>query len=49
MEAWTGLILLSIGTGECGNEPSGLKNMVNFLSSLGLISFSGRTLLHGVR
>jgi hypothetical protein len=31
------------GCYECGDEPLG-----NFLSSLGHIGFSGRTLLHGV-
>jgi hypothetical protein len=37
--AWTGLIWLRIGTGECGYEP---------LGSIKCFSFSGRTLLHGV-
>jgi hypothetical protein len=33
---------------ECGYEPSGSINAGNFLSSSGRVSFSGRTLLHGV-
>jgi hypothetical protein len=37
-----------LGTYECGNEPAHSKNEGNFLSSWRLISFSGRTLLHGV-
>jgi hypothetical protein len=36
------------GSYECGNEPSGSINAGNFLSSLGRVSFSGRTMLHGV-
>ena len=43
MGEWTGLIWLSIGTGECGKETSG-----NYLASWGTVSFSWRTLLHGV-
>ena len=33
---------------ECGDEPSGSINAANFLTSCRLVSFSRRTLLHGV-
>jgi hypothetical protein len=33
---------------ECGDEPSGERKCGDFLSSIGPVSFSGRTLLHGV-
>jgi hypothetical protein len=33
------------GSCECDNEPSG---SINFLTSRGRVSFSGKTLLHGV-
>jgi hypothetical protein len=36
------------GTCEYGNEPSGSINCGNFLTSCKLVSFSIRTLLHGV-
>ena len=34
--------------GSCGDEPSGSVNVGKFLSSLGHVCFSRRTLLHGV-
>ena len=37
-----------MGTCECGNEPSGSTNSGNFLTSCKPVSFSRRTLLHGV-
>jgi hypothetical protein len=37
-----------VGSCKCGDEPSGSINCGNFLSSLGPVSFSGRTLLHGI-
>jgi hypothetical protein len=44
---------LRIGTGaefcECGNEPSGSIKCRNFLTSWVPFSFSGKTLLQGVR
>jgi hypothetical protein len=36
------------GCCECGDELSDFINAGNFLSSLGCVSFSGRTLLYGV-
>ena len=36
------------GTCECGNEPSGSISAGNFLTSCKLVSFSRRTLVHGV-
>ena len=36
------------GTSEYGEEPSCSKNAGNFLSSAEPVSFSRRTLLHGV-
>jgi hypothetical protein len=48
---WTGLGWLSIevaGNFECGNEPSGSIKYGNFLISYKPVSFSRRTLLHGV-
>jgi hypothetical protein len=39
---WIGLAQVA-GTCECGNENAG-----NFLTSCKPVSFSGRTLLHGV-
>jgi hypothetical protein len=36
-------------TCECGNEPSGSINEGNFLTGCKPVSFSRRTLLHGVR
>jgi hypothetical protein len=33
---------------ECSNGPLGSINAGNFLSSLGCVSFLGRTVLHGV-
>ena len=36
------------GSCDCGNEPSGSINAGNFLTSRKLVSFSRRTLLHGV-
>jgi hypothetical protein len=36
------------GSCKCGDETSEFKNEDNFLSSLGLISFSAGTLLQGV-
>ena len=36
------------GICKCGNEPSDSINAGNFLSSLGLVSFSRKTLLHRV-
>jgi hypothetical protein len=46
-EAWTGLIWLRVGTvvgaRECSNELLG-----GFLTSSGPVSFSGRTVLHGI-
>ena len=44
---YIGSIWFRIGTGG-GDEPLGSINAGNFLSSLGCVSFSGRTLLHGV-
>ena len=50
--AWTGLSWFRIGTGsvhwECGNETSGSIKCGNFLTGWRPVSFSGRTLLHGV-
>jgi hypothetical protein len=34
---------------ECGNEPLGSINSGSFLTGCKLVSFSRRTLLHGVR
>ena len=52
MGAWTGSFWPRIGkvagSYEYGDEPLGSINAGNFLSSLGRVSFSGRTLLHGV-
>ena len=50
---WTGSGWLSVWTGgagtcECGNEPSGSIKCGNFLTSCKPVSFSRRTLLHGV-
>jgi hypothetical protein len=49
---WTGFIWLRIGTvgGKCehGNEPSVFIIAGNFLTSSMTVSFSRRTLLHGV-
>jgi len=46
------LVLLRIGTsGDCYghcNETAVLKNVATFLTSWGTISFSRRTLLHGI-
>jgi hypothetical protein len=36
------------GSCECGNEPSGSINAGNFVTSLGPVSFSGRSLRYGV-
>jgi hypothetical protein len=36
------------GSCECGDEPSGCIKCGEFLSTLGRVSFSERTLLHGV-
>ena len=48
----TGMSWLGIGTGggmcECGNETSGSIKWGNFLTSSETVSFSRRTLLHGV-
>jgi hypothetical protein len=50
LRAWTGSICFRILTGggccECGNES---YDSINFLSSWGPFSISGRTLLNGVR
>jgi hypothetical protein len=50
---WTGSSWLRIGTGgghfcECGYEPSGAIKCGELLTSLQAVSFSRRTLLHGV-
>jgi len=51
-KAWTGFIWIRIGTGggacQCGNEPSGSIIRGEFLEKLRTVSFSERTLLHGV-
>jgi len=51
VRAWTGLIWLMIGaeagTCVCSNELLGSINMEN-LTSLEVVSFSRRTLLHGI-
>jgi hypothetical protein len=49
-EAWTGLIWVRIGTGGCSVVNAVLKLLVsqsagNFLTSLGLVTFSRRNLL----
>jgi hypothetical protein len=36
------------GSCECGNEPLGSTNAGNFVTSLGAVGISGRTVLHGV-
>jgi hypothetical protein len=45
---WTGLSCLRIGTGECGSEASGSIKCGEFLNYLQAVSFSRRTMLHGV-
>jgi hypothetical protein len=37
-----------VGCCECGDERSGSIKVANFLTSLVAVSFSRRTLLHGV-
>jgi len=44
---WTGSSWLRIGTGG-GNEPSSSLNVGNLLTGCKPVSFSRRTLLHGV-
>ena len=46
-EAWTGLIWLSVGTVVDACESSS-ELLGGFLTSSGTVSFSGRTVLHGV-
>jgi hypothetical protein len=49
---WTGFGLAQethmVGTCECGNEPSGSTKYGVFLTSCTPVSFSRRTLFHGV-
>ena len=51
-KSWTGLLFPRLGAGggacECSYESSGFIKFGNFLTSGRSVSFSGRTLLHGV-